>query len=107
MSLNPNTINRRFKLFSWQQQSFVVVVFCCFFAGRALYIKFRDVFGLILTQVDATILIFIKACCWNTLFILIYLYCIENNTYKLHGCKDDVTHHDCIGCLICVSFKHA
>ena len=45
-----------------------------FFAGRALYINFRDVFGVIFTQIDATILIFIKACCWNTLFILIYLY---------------------------------
>ena len=52
--------------------------FFFFFAGGggALYIKFRDVFGVIFTQIDATILIFIKACCWNTLFILIYLYYI-------------------------------
>ena len=58
---------------------FVCVFFCVFFcfvlffARRALYIKFRDVFGVIFTQTDATIFIFIKACCWNTLFILIYI----------------------------------
>ena len=52
---------------------FFLFFFCfVFFAGRALYIKFRDVFGVIFTQIDATILIFIKACCWDTLFILIY-----------------------------------
>ena len=55
---------------------FFFVCCCFFFAGRALYIKFRDVFGVIFTQTDATIFIFIKACCWNTLFILIYLYYI-------------------------------
>ena len=59
-----------------QRLLLLLFFFFFFFAGRALYKKFRNVFGLIFTQIDAAILIFIKACCWNTLFILLYSYYI-------------------------------
>ena len=103
--LELSAVLRGFKLFSWQQQHLQSIFF---FGGEsAIYKISQCIRGNIYTDWCNDSHIYKGVLLEHIIYINIFILYLKEYSYKLHGCKDDVTHHDCIGCLICVTFKHA